>query len=140
MLVDHKKYRRKKISNSIIAWEIIREIHFTLPEFERDKERFYVFGLSRTNFIRYIDVVSVGSANATIAEAREVFRMAIHKGVAGGIICFHNHPSGSLKPSSQDNVMTGKLAESGKIIGIELLDHIIFCEEGHYSFADDGNL
>lgn len=138
MLLDLGTIGRPKISDSKTAWEIISKFHFALDTFEQEKEYFYVLGLSRANRIRYIDVVSIGSAKATIAEVREVYRMAIHQGIAGGIICLHNHPSGNLQPSEHDKALTTKLSDAGKIIGIDLFDHIIFSEEGHFSFADEG--
>jgi DNA repair protein RadC len=70
---------------------------------------------------------------------REVFRVAIINGAAR-IICLHNHPSGDPEPSVEDKAMTERLKETGKIIGINLLDHIIVCQNRYVSFADRGLL
>ncbi len=75
-----------------------------------------------------------------IIEPRETFRRAISKGVRS-IIIGHNHPSGQTAPSEYDIKLTKRFAEVGKIIGIELLDHIIFCNgKEYYSFKDEGGM
>jgi DNA repair protein RadC len=68
-----------------------------------------------------------------------LYRVAIHQ-AACSIILAHNHPSGNLNPSETDIKLTNKVKAAGKIIGIELFDHIIFSDEGFYSFANEGML
>lgn len=116
------------------------EFYMKLHPFEKDKEYFWVMGITRRNTVRYIDLVSIGSMTFTVAEPREIFRQAIHQAVGGGIIIFHNHPSGNIQPSDADIKLTRKVKEAGRIIGIQLIDHIIFSDEGHYSFANEGML
>ena len=140
MLVDHSKYSNVKITEADIVYNILKEIFNALEPFEKDKEHLYAIGLTRRNTIRYIDQVSIGSMIGTVAEPREIFRMAIHQAVGGGIILAHNHPSGNLNPSEADIRLTKRVKNAGEIIDIRLMDHIIFTEEGFYSFVNEGVL
>lgn len=83
--------------------------------------------------------LSQGGISGTIMDQRIVFAVALKCG-ASGIIISHNHPSGQLFPSNEDNLITNKIKEAGKILDIALLDHIIITEEGYYSYADEGKL
>jgi DNA repair protein RadC len=83
--------------------------------------------------------VSEGSLNASVVHPREVMIPAI-KESAACIVMIHNHPSGDPSPSQADIEITHRLAKTGEIIGIKLLDHIIIGEEDYYSFADEGLL
>ena len=139
MLIDHSSYKNIKISNAVDVVEILIAIRKYLEPFELDKEYLYTIGLTRRNTIKYIDLVSLGSLTGTIAEPREIFRMAIHK-AANSIILSHNHPSGNTNPSETDIKLTKKIKESGRILNIELIDHIILSDEGFYSFANEGML
>jgi len=78
------------------------------------------------------EIISVGSLTANIVHPREVFQPAIEHGAVAVIIA-HNHPSGSLKPTDADQLVTEQLAEAGKILGIELLDHLIIVPEKYVS-------
>jgi DNA repair protein RadC len=99
----------------------------------------FAIGLTQSNHVKYVDMVSMGTLKSTIAEPREVFRMAVHKAVAS-IIIAHNHPSYNCKPSPTDITTTKELVAAGKILRIEVIDHLIVCEKGYYSFADEGLL
>lgn len=101
------------------------------------KEHFFVICLNSRNEISAIEEVSVGTLNASLVHPREVFKTAINHHSAQ-IIIAHNHPSGSLEPSNDDLAITKKLIESGKIIGIEVIDHIIITKTGYLSFKKQG--
>ncbi|MGB3948910.1 MAG: JAB domain-containing protein [Bacteroidia bacterium] len=137
MIIRSKKYEGISITTSVEVHAIFAALLKQKPKFERDKEHLWVAGLNRRNRIIYIDLVSVGSTHGTIAEAREIFRMAIHKS-ASSIVLVHNHPSGNREPSPQDKVITTKIKEAGKVLGIELLDHVIITPTEYYSFKDEG--
>jgi len=81
----------------------------------------------------------MGTVHSTVAEPREIFRMAILKGISS-LIMVHNHPSNNLQPSQPDIKLTTQIVAAGKIVGIRLIDHVIVCEEGHYSFYTDGKI
>lgn len=84
--------------------------------------------------------IGIGSLNGSLVHPREVFIIAVRE-LAAALIVGHNHPSGDTSPSREDAELTRKLLESGKVLGIELLDHIIVGEDGDYfSFKERGLL
>jgi DNA repair protein RadC len=112
----------------------MREVLMELDTVEKNKEHVWVMGLSSNNMVKYIDLVSIGSLNATIAEPREVFTHAIRFGGIARIILIHNHPSGNLNPSNADKAYTKQMIEAGKILRIEVIDHLIIGVKSYYSF------
>jgi len=104
-----------------------------------NKEFFIALYLNTKNGIIKQEVVSVGSLSANVVHPREVFRTACVVS-ASSIIVAHNHPSGDPAPSREDIEITKKLAEAGKMIGIELLDHVILGEDRNYGFKESGML
>ncbi len=101
----------------------------------RKKEHFVIFYLDTRNQEINREIISIGSLNANLVHPREVFEPAI-KNLAAQIILAHNHPSGSLEPSKDDVEITKRLVESGKILGIEVLDHVIVSSESFLSFKE----
>ena len=104
-----------------------------------NKEFFIALYLNTKNGIIKQEVVSVGSLSANVVHPREVFRTACILS-ASSIIVAHNHPSGDPAPSREDIEITKKLAEAGKMIGIELLDHVILGQNRNYGFKESGML
>jgi DNA repair protein RadC len=104
---------------------------------ERDKEHALVMMLNIRNQVTAVDLVGIGILNANLLHPREVYRRAISLGAAQ-IILAHNHPSEDCTPSDEDIEVTKRLSEAGRIIGIELVDHIVFARHGFYSFKDHG--
>lgn len=103
------------------------------------KEVFIVVFLNSQNRIIAIEELAQGTVNHASPIIREVFHRALeHFAVA--IICAHNHPSGNVTPSTEDKVFTDKLMESGRILGVKVLDHLIVGENQHYSFSQDGRI
>ena len=102
-------------------------------------EVFRIVHLNGKNRMLCVEEVARGTLTACLVHPREVFATAVHLRAAG-IIAVHNHPSGDPTPSMEDNKITTRLKEAGKILGIKLLDHIIVGQEDYYSFADDGLL
>ena len=94
-------------------------------------------GLENNNRILFIELISLGSVNHTIAEPMEVFSLALQKR-AVQIILVHNHPSGELLPSEPDKDITNRLIQVGKIVRTKVLDHLIITTESYVSFADLG--
>ena len=99
------------------------------------KEHFLVVSFNVRNKVIGIDTVTVGTLNASIVHPRETFDTAIRRH-ASHIILAHNHPSNDTEPSSQDLAITNRLAQAGKILGIELVDHIIVSQSGFLSFKE----
>lgn len=99
------------------------------------KEYFMVVSLDSRNKVVSIDTVSIGTLNSSLIHPRETFEVAIKNHAAKIIIC-HNHPSGELKPSVDDLTITQTLIKAGKLIGIEIADHLIITKNGHFSFKE----
>lgn len=89
-----------------------------------DREHFCIAMLDRKGNLLGLNTVSVGSLSSSVVHPREVFKPAIVIGASSIILC-HNHPSGDTTPSNEDIAVTRKLVEGGKILGIEVLDHVI---------------
>lgn len=104
---------------------------------DADQEHFVSITLNGAGEIIASRVITIGLLNHTLVHPREVFRPAI-KDNAASIIIAHNHPSGSLEPSSQDIAITKQLKDAGSIIGISVLDHIIVTKKGHVSMRERG--
>lgn len=104
-----------------------------------DKEQFMVILLNSKNRIIKDEIVSVGTLNASIIHPREIFKSAI-KESAHAIIVAHNHPSGDPAPSEEDVIVTNLLVDSGNLLNIKVLDHIILGKKSYYSFAKEGKL
>lgn len=100
-------------------------------EAKADRECFWVLHLNAKNMILEKELVSIGTTNSSPVHPREVFKKAILNG-ASSIITVHNHPSGDTTPSKDDRVIWGRLDETGKIIGIQVLDHLIISPSGEY--------
>lgn len=101
------------------------------------QEHFKVMLLNRGNKVLGIFPMSIGGAHATIVDRKLIFATAL-KANASKIILAHNHPSGILRPSSSDNQLTQNIVAAGKVLEIDVLDHLIITRDGYYSFADEG--
>lgn len=102
-------------------------------------EEFWVVFLNHRNKIIGKQKISAGGLTATVVDIRILFKHAIER-LATSIILAHNHPSGTLKPSQADIQLTNKIKEAGKVLDVQLLDHLIIADTGYYSFADEGRL
>lgn len=103
----------------------------------KQKEHFCVFFLDTRQRIIGRETISIGTLNTSLVHPRECFRTAIVKNCCS-IIIAHNHPSGSLEPSAEDLSLTKRLVEGGKLIGIEVLDHVIVTAEAYVSLRERG--
>ncbi len=106
---------------------------------EQKKELFIELCLDTKNRIIREEIISVGSLNANIVHPREVFKLALAESAAH-IIVAHNHPSGDPAPSREDIEITKKLAQTGIIMGITLLDHVIIGDGRHFSMKEAGHI
>lgn len=107
--------------------------------FDPEQERFIVVGINGAGEIIFSKVVTVGLLDRTLIHPREVFSDAL-KLRCSSIFVAHNHPSRNLEPSSPDKASTLRLKEAGELLGIQLLDHIIFTDEDFYSFREHGDM
>ncbi|WP_223154988.1 RadC family protein [Alkalibacillus aidingensis] len=103
------------------------------------QEHFVCLYLDTKNRIIHRQTIFIGSLNSSIVHPREVYKEAIKRSAAS-IICAHNHPSGDPSPSNEDIHVTRRLVESGKMIGIELLDHLVIGDHKYISLKEKGYL
>lgn len=101
------------------------------------KEYFKIILLDTKNNVKKVSEISVGSLNSSIVHPREVFHEAVVN-LSSSIILVHNHPSGECEPSHEDIVLTNRLDECGKILGIRVLDHLIIGDGIYFSFKEEG--
>lgn len=106
---------------------------------DRKQEHFLAITINGANEVLNVRVVSIGLVDRTPVHPREVFADVLTDR-ASGVIVAHNHPSGSLEPSMADVETTRQLRQAGEIMGIELLDHIIFNRNDYLSFLESGKL
>lgn len=118
-----------------------RDVFSLLSEEMRylQKEHFVCLFLNTKNHVLARETLSIGSLNASIVHPREVFHAAIQRSSAS-IICVHNHPSGDPSPSPEDIEITARLADAGRIIGIEVLDHVIIGDNKYCSLKEKGHM
>jgi DNA repair protein RadC len=123
-------YKSKELTDPEKVYRLVKS---KLKDYH--KEHFYIIALNSRN--HSIAEVSIGSLNASIVHPREVFAEAI-KNKAASVIFVHNHPSGDPNPSEDDLEMTKRLVEAGKILGIEVTDHMIVTKDKFFSFKNKG--
>lgn len=99
------------------------------------KEHFIAIYLDTKNQEIARDIISIGTLNASLVHPREVFEPAV-RNLAASVILVHNHPSGDLKPSHEDLLITKRLVDSGNLLDIHVLDHIIVCSGAYLSFKE----
>jgi DNA repair protein RadC len=104
-----------------------------------DREHFRAVLLDTKNRILGVRTISIGSLNASVVHAREVFKAAVAES-AQAVVLVHNHPSGLPEPSPEDVAVTARLVEAGRILGIEVLDHVILGDRGFVSLKEAGHL
>jgi DNA repair protein RadC len=102
-------------------------------------EEFWLMLISRSSKVLAKELVSKGGLSGTVADPKIIFHMALQH-QASAIIMVHNHPSGNLKPSREDLVLTKKIADAGRLLDINVLDHLIITDSGYFSFGDEGLL
>jgi len=153
-LLNNERYERKVEALIELIARQQEERMFRGSSFKSSSDIYSHFrvrlaGLKQEHFISvYLDnkhqyiadqVITKGILNKSLIHPREVFAPAIELRAAA-IICVHNHPSGDPQASPEDINMTKRLIETGKVVGISVLDHIIIGNDSYYSLADDGVL
>ncbi|MFA5830356.1 MAG: DNA repair protein RadC [Candidatus Paceibacterota bacterium] len=146
-LLKIKGLGKAKSSQILAILELAKRLNVDKPEIlsaedvwnlcvdirDSKKEHFVVFYVDTQNRLIERQIISIGTLNASLVHPREVFEPAISLHSASVIIA-HNHPSGNLEPSQEDKEITKRLEESGKVLGIELSDHVIVSKSGYFSF------
>lgn len=131
---DNVAEKKLRVVSSQIVYDHMRPYLQDLSH-----EEFYVILLNRANEeIRTVQISS-GGLSGTVADGKIIFKAAIENS-AHGLILVHNHPSGQLFPSDSDKSLTRKMVQFGSFIDLPILDHLIFADNGYFSFADQGIL
>jgi DNA repair protein RadC len=123
---------RPKITGSRDVYDIIKADLLDIPH-----EEFWILLLNRANRVIKKWQISQGGIAGTVADPKIIFKLALDE-LASGIILAHNHPSGNLTASQADLDLTRKLKEAGKLLDIQVLDHVIVAGQKYFSFADEG--
>lgn len=123
-------YKSKELTNPINVYKTVKS---KLRDFS--KEHFYLITVNTRGWST--SEISVGILNSCIVHPREVFSEAI-KANSAAVIFAHNHPSGDTQPSEDDIKLTKRLVEAGKVLGIDVYDHVIICKNGYLSFKEKG--
>jgi DNA repair protein RadC len=128
------KILRRKITGSTDVYDEMKPYLL-----DKAHEEFWIMLLNRANDVMRTIQVSVGGVSGTVADIKMIFKLAIDH-LASSIILVHNHPSGQLRPSQADRQLTTQVKEAGRILDIPVLDHMIFTDQGFYSFMDSGEI
>ena len=129
-----KSPKEQQIRSSRDAYNIFRDL---IGDLVHHQECYVVAYLNRANKVLWAEIIHVGGATSCIQDNKAIVRRALVGGVQAMIVG-HNHPSGSKTPSDSDRRSTKDLKRALDLFDISLLDHIIVCDEGYYSFADHG--
>jgi DNA repair protein RadC len=140
--VEPPKAWRYELNNPLA---VVKAVQTAIKD--KAKEHFTLVLLNSRNMILDVSTISIGTVNASLVHPREVFKAAISHGAAS-VVLAHNHPSGNPEPSDDDVSLTRRLVEAGRLLGIEVLDHIIIGKvnkeqrpkEGFVSFKEKGLL
>ncbi len=125
-------FKKHKITCSQDVYDLMK------PELlDQRREEFWIVLLDRANGVIAKKQISSGGISGTVADPKLIFKIALEQ-MASSIILVHNHPSGNRQASKKDADLTNKLAAAGKNLEIPVLDHLIFTDNGYYSFADEG--
>lgn len=134
------EFARRRIKPAGVRVSCAGDVYPLLRHYgDRKQEHFIVIALNGAHEVLSVRVATVGLLNSAQVHPREVFAEAITERAAA-IIVAHNHPSGALTPSAEDREVTARLKKSGAVLGIPVLDHLIFSRDGFMSFADQGLL
>lgn len=127
-------YRKQKINQSSLVYETMRPYLM-----DKTHEEFWILLLNRGNYFLRAIQVSVGGISGTATDIKMIFKLALDH-MASSLILVHNHPSGQLIPSLADRLLTEQIKEAGRMLDLPILDHMIFTDDGYYSFLDSGEL
>ena len=125
--------KKQRMASSYDVAQVFQDLLKLEDKIDQEKEHFYVMHLNGRQEIKLVELVVIGTMTEMMVHPRETFRRAVIEGSAS-IIIAHNHPSGEVDPSDDDLTFTRRMHEAGEILGIPLLDHIVFSPIKFYSF------
>ncbi len=139
MRVKLTSEQKIQVLNSRDISLIMQQVLLRENKIGRSKEHFWVVCLSNSNRILLIELISLGNGKKSIVDPTEIFSFALQKR-AVKVIMVHNHPSGELQPSKEDEDITDRMYQVGLFLDVPVIDHIIISETSYYSFVDSGLL
>ncbi len=124
------------VKNSLDAYAVFKNIWSSQME---TREEMYILYLNNANHVLGYYILSVGGITGTVADLRLIFSVALES-LSTSIVMAHNHPTGNLKPSNSDIILTENIKDAGKMMSVPLIDHLIISSTEYFSFADEGKL
>ncbi|MCE7066743.1 RadC family protein [Dyadobacter sp. CY326] len=131
---DLVEKQKRKIIDSKSVYEEMKQYLLDKPN-----EEFWILLLNRANDVMHTLQISIGGISGTVVDIKVIFKLAIEN-LASSVILVHNHPSGQLMPSIADAQLTRQIKEAGQLLDMPVLDHMIFADNGYYSFKDEGQM
>lgn len=125
-----KESEIKQINSSKDIFNLLKQY------FTEEREEVYFIGVNTKNKIKYIELIGIGDLNSSIVDTRVLFKRCFTKDLRGFFLA-HNHPSGDLNPSSEDEEITRTIIKQSELLKLRFLDHIIFNNESYYSLFDN---
>lgn len=136
-----RRYNIEKLGDRVVIRSANDIFRYMQPEAAPlSTENIWILMLNRANAIIECRVVSSGGTSSTVFDLKTILRKVLTTPGVESIVMVHNHPSGNLKPSPQDDAITRQLADGCRYIGIKLLDHIIVTQDAYYSYSDEGRM
>ncbi|NTE00052.1 DNA repair protein RadC [Agrobacterium tumefaciens] len=129
-----KETQEEQIVQVTASSDVHRYLYNTFADLNH--EEFWILLLNRSNHIIGRHLISKGGQAGTVADPKIIFKVALERNAAN-IVLAHNHPSGNLKPSESDNKLTRNLVASGMMLGLYVVDHLIFARSNYYSYKDE---
>ena len=127
------KHDKRYIEGTDDVYSIMQRVLLRDNQIDQEKEHLWMIGMNQAGYILYIELIALGSYKSVDVEPMNVFRVAVMKN-ASRVILVHNHPSGSLTPSDADKDITDRLIQVGRILNIDLIDHLIITPKTYISF------
>ena len=127
------KHDKRCIEGTDDVYSIMQRVLLRDNQIDQEKEHLWMIGMNQAGYILYIELIALGSYKSVDVEPMNVFRVAVMKN-ASRVILVHNHPSGSLTPSEADKDITDRLIQVGRILNIDLIDHLIITPKSYISF------
>ena len=128
------KHDKRYIEGTDDVYSIMQRVLLRENKIDQEKEHLWMIGMNQAGYILYIELIALGTYKSVDVEPMNVFRVAVMKN-ASRVILVHNHPSGSLTPSEADKDITDRLIQVGRILNIDLVDHLIITPKTYISFA-----
>jgi DNA repair protein RadC len=129
--------QKTHVLNSDDVYQIMQQVLLRENKIGQHQEHFWAIGLDNQSKILFIELIALGAVNRVNADPPDVFRMGIYK-LAVSLILIHNHPSGTLQPSDADLGLTDRMLKVGKLINIDVVDHLIITPQSYVSFKNEG--